>query len=158
MWFGKKKQRCSVNTIAGHIKNMITGVTKGYRFKMKLAYEHFPINPVIEKPLNPKTKDIGKVLVLTKFLGENIIRKVEALEGVTIQNDQEKKKDEIVVEGIDLEATSKTCTAFKNDFGFENALLRWETGALIHQSCQVRHKDIRKFLDGVYVQEVSNQV
>lgn len=115
MWFGKKKQRCTVNTVAGHIKNMITGVTKGYRYKMKLAYEHFPINPVIEKPVNPKTKDIGKVLVLTKFLGENIVRRVEALEGVTIQNDQEKKKDEIVVEGIDLEATSKTCRTLHCD-------------------------------------------
>jgi large subunit ribosomal protein L9e len=25
--------------------------------------------------------------------------------------------------------------------------------ALIHQSCAIRHKDIRKFLDGIYVSE-----
>lgn len=25
--------------------------------------------------------------------------------------------------------------------------------ALVHQSCLVKHKDIRKFLDGIYVQE-----
>ena len=127
---------------------------------MKLAYEHFPINPVIDKPINPKQKDTGKALILTKFLGENIIRRVDALEGVTIQNDQEKKKDEITVEGIDLENTSKTCKKTTR----QTRLSNWgwsglgEIGALIHQSCKVRHKDIRKFLDGVYVQDISTQV
>jgi hypothetical protein len=28
--------------------------------------------------------------------------------------------------------------------------------ALVHQSCLVRHKDIRKFLDGIYVSEKGN--
>lgn len=28
MWFAGRKQKCSVTTVASHIKNMITGVTK----------------------------------------------------------------------------------------------------------------------------------
>jgi large subunit ribosomal protein L9e len=41
-------------------------------------------------------------------------------------------KDEIQVEGTDVELVGRSC-------------------ALINQSCAVKKKDIRKFLDGVYV-------
>ena len=43
LWFSKRKERAIVTTIASHLKNMITGVTKGYKFVMKFAYAHFPI-------------------------------------------------------------------------------------------------------------------
>ena len=43
-------------------------------------------------------------------------------------------KDELIFEGTDLEAVGQSC-------------------ALIHQSCLCKKKDIRKFLDGIYVSE-----
>jgi large subunit ribosomal protein L9e len=29
------------------VSNMIVGVTRGFQYKMKLVYAHFPINPII---------------------------------------------------------------------------------------------------------------
>ena len=57
--------------------------------------------------------------------------KVNALEGVTMERDA-KNNAEILISGNDVENVSQTC-------------------ALISQSCAVKNKDIRKFLDGIYV-------
>ena len=43
MWLQKKKRNAVLGTVRSIIRNMITGVTKGYKFKMVLAYSHFPI-------------------------------------------------------------------------------------------------------------------
>ena len=56
---------------------------------------------------------------------------VEALEGVTVKRSTD-VKDEITLEGNDINNVSGTC-------------------ALIQQVCAVKRKDIRKFLDGIYV-------
>jgi large subunit ribosomal protein L9e len=43
IWLQKKKQTAVLGTVRGIINNMIRGVTSGYKFKMVLAYAHFPI-------------------------------------------------------------------------------------------------------------------
>ena len=43
MWLQKKKRNATLGSIRSRIRNMITGVTVGYKFKMILAYAHFPI-------------------------------------------------------------------------------------------------------------------
>ena len=43
MWLQKKKRNATLGTIRSRIRNMITGVTVGYKFRMVLAYSHFPI-------------------------------------------------------------------------------------------------------------------
>jgi large subunit ribosomal protein L9e len=43
MWLQKKKRNAVLGTIRSTIRNMIQGVTVGYKFKMVLAYSHFPI-------------------------------------------------------------------------------------------------------------------
>jgi large subunit ribosomal protein L9e len=43
MWLQKKKRNAVLGTIRSTIRNMFTGVTVGYKFKMVLAYSHFPI-------------------------------------------------------------------------------------------------------------------
>jgi large subunit ribosomal protein L9e len=43
MWLQKKKRNAVLGTIKSIIRNMITGVSVGYKFKMILAYAHFPI-------------------------------------------------------------------------------------------------------------------
>merc|ERR1712178_254826 len=89
-WFCKSKELSVIKTVCSHIQNMIIGVTKGFQYRMKMVYAHFPTNVQIEKS--------GQALDIVNFI-ENV---------------------------------SRTC-------------------ALIGQSCAVKKKDIRKFLDGIYV-------
>jgi large subunit ribosomal protein L9e len=44
VWHGARKHVACIRTITSHIENMITGVTKGFEYKMRFVYAHFPIN------------------------------------------------------------------------------------------------------------------
>lgn len=124
-WFGSRKTMAAIRTAISHVTNLITGVTKGYRYKMRFVYAHFPINASIGGD--------KKNIEIRNFLGEKKVRKVELLDGVTITR-SEKVKDEVILEGNDIELVSRSA-------------------ALINQKCHVKKKDIRKFLDGIYVSE-----
>lgn len=84
-----KKLRAMVGTAEAHIKNMIKGVSMGYRYTMKIFYTHFPINITI--------KD-GEVQI-RNFLGEKGAR-VAKLAGRT---EAKIEKDEILLTGADKE-------------------------------------------------------
>lgn len=43
IWLQKKKRNASIGSIKSTIRNMFTGVSVGYKFRMVLAYSHFPI-------------------------------------------------------------------------------------------------------------------
>jgi len=129
-WFGIRKELAAVKTVCSHIENMIKGVTLGYRWKMRHVYAHFPINTAISE---------GNTCVdIRNFLGEKFTRQVRMLPGVTCIASKD-VKDELVLEGNDIELVSRSA-------------------ALIQQSTTVKKKDIRKFLDGIYVSERGNVV
>jgi len=92
---------------------------------MRFVYAHFPINVIVEKG--------GKTVEVRNFLGERRVRVVEMLEGVTAKL-SESTKDEIILTGNDIELVS-------------------QSAANLQQSTTVKNKDIRKFLDGLYVSE-----
>ena len=48
-WFGIRKELAAIRTVCSHIENMIKGVTKGFRYKMRAVYAHFPINVSIQE-------------------------------------------------------------------------------------------------------------
>lgn len=52
MWFGTRLQLATIRTLTTHIENMIIGVTKGYCYRMRFAYAHFPINVQVRRILN----------------------------------------------------------------------------------------------------------
>jgi len=60
-WFGTRKMKASIRTAVSHVSNLIKGVTKGFRYKMRLVYAHFPINSSINGP--------GNVIEIRNFLG-----------------------------------------------------------------------------------------
>lgn len=109
---------------------MVSGVTKGFQYKMRAVYAHFPINCV--------TTENNSVIEIRNFLGEKYIRRVKMANGVTVINSP-KQKDELIIEGNSLEDVSSSA-------------------ALIQQSTTVKNKDIRKFLDGLYVSEKTTVV
>lgn len=123
LWFANRKQLACVRTICSHIENMIIGVTRGFIYKMRFVYSHFPINVSIA----------GDVVEIRNFLGERRVRKIKLLDGVKYFRSDD-VKDEIHLSGIDITKVSLTC-------------------AQIQQATSIRHKDLRKFLDGIYVSE-----
>ena len=67
-WFGTRKSMAAIRTAISHVNNLITGVTKGYRYKMRFVYAHFPINASIGS---------GKDNIeIRNFLGEKKVRGV----------------------------------------------------------------------------------
>mmetsp|Transcript_29775 Transcript_29775/g.70761 ORF Transcript_29775/g.70761 Transcript_29775/m.70761 type:complete len:196 (-) Transcript_29775:127-714(-) len=125
-WFGTKKELAAVRTVISHISNMIVGVSSGYEYKMKFVYAHFPINVDCKKSEGSKIKDI---IEIRNYLGEKVTRKVNMMDGCEV--DRTKEKDEIVVIGNSRENVGTSVSK-------------------IQQICQVKHKDIRKYLDGIY--------
>ncbi|KIW01411.1 uncharacterized protein PV09_07175 [Verruconis gallopava] len=129
---GNRKNVATLRTVRTIINNMIIGVTKGFKYKMRYVYAHFPINVNIEK-----NKETGLYEVeIRNFIGEKIVRKVTMHPGVDVEPSKN-QKDEIQLTGISLENVS-------------------QSAADIQQICRVRNKDIRKFLDGIYVSERGN--
>lgn len=46
---GQRKNVATLRTVRSIINNLIIGVTKGFKYKMRYVYAHFPINVNIEK-------------------------------------------------------------------------------------------------------------
>ena len=123
LWFAHRKQLACVRTVCSHIENMIVGVQRGFLYKMRFVYSHFPINVSLS----------GNTVEIRNFLGERRVRKVELLPGVKYVRTAD-VKDQIELSGIDIANVSLTA-------------------AKIQQLTNVRKKDLRKFLDGIYVSE-----
>ena len=46
---GARKNVATLRTVKTIINNLIIGITKGFKYKMRYVYAHFPINVNIEK-------------------------------------------------------------------------------------------------------------
>lgn len=115
IWHGGRKHVACLRTIKSAVENMITGVTKGFLYKMKLVYAHFPINAIPGPD--------GASLQIRNFLGEKFVRECTMLEGVKVSLSE--VKDEIIIQGNDIEKVS-------------------QSAASITDKCRVKNKDIRK--------------
>ena len=73
---------------------MITGVTKGYTYKLKIVFSHFPIT----------VKTQNKSILIENFTGERKPRKVEILGDVKVKIEP----DDVILTGINLEDVSQT--------------------------------------------------
>jgi len=129
---GSRKNIATLRTVKTLINNLIIGVTRGFKYKMRYVYAHFPINVNLEKSNESGLFEIE----IRNFLGEKIVRKLTLHEGVDIEASKN-QKDEIQLSGNSLENVS-------------------QSAADIQQICRVKNKDIRKFLDGIYVSEKGN--
>ena len=90
LWFGKRKQLACIRTICSHIENMCNGVMKGYTYKMRFVYSHFPINVEIRN-----------------YLGEKLVRRVKLCDGVEYVRTAD-VKDQIELTGNDINVVSLT--------------------------------------------------
>jgi large subunit ribosomal protein L6 len=90
----KKKDNVIVNTVLSLLNNMVTGVSKGYTYRLKVVYAHFPISV--------KTK--GDEVHVENFVGERSPRvaKIVGACKVTIEG------DDIIVKGVSVEDVGQT--------------------------------------------------
>jgi len=90
----RREQLAMLGTFESHLKNMITGVSKGYEYKMKTVYSHFPI----------QVKTEGNQVLIANFLGEKKTRKanIRGNSKVTIKGDQ------VIINGINREDVGQT--------------------------------------------------
>ncbi|KAK5108601.1 hypothetical protein LTR62_008177 [Meristemomyces frigidus] len=129
---GARKNVATLRTVRTIINNMIIGVTKGFKYKMRYVYAHFPINVNMEK-----NKETGLWEVeIRNYLGEKTIRHITMQPGVDVEATKN-VKDQLELTGNSLENVS-------------------QSAADIQQVCRAKNKDIRKFLDGLYVSERGN--
>ncbi len=93
-YFAKRRLKALTHTIAAHIRNMIIGVTKGYRYKLKIIYAHFPVTVKVE----------GDKVIIENFLGEKAPRIAKIVGNVKVRVE----KRDVIVEGVDIEEVGQT--------------------------------------------------
>lgn len=98
---------------------------QGYRYKMRLVYNHFPINTVINKAQD--------VLEIQNFLGGKKSHFIHMPPGSKVWRSPD-VKDELNFDGIDNAQISLAA-------------------ARTNQACKIGKKDERKFLDGIFVSQ-----
>lgn len=94
--WARKREVALVGTALAHVRNMIRGVTKGYVYKLRIVYAHFPVTV--------KVQEKEKKLTIENFTGEKtprIIRIVGAAKVKVVG-------DEVHVQGNNLGDVSQT--------------------------------------------------
>ncbi|MEM2004873.1 MAG: 50S ribosomal protein L6 [Zestosphaera sp.] len=116
--FARRRDVAQVYAVSAHIRNMVIGVTKGYRYWLRVVYSHFPINVKVD----------GDKVLIENFIGERSPRVARIMGNAKVKV----QKNDIIVEGIDLEEVS-------------------QTAANIEQATRIRGLDRRVFADGIYI-------
>ncbi|HID17149.1 TPA: 50S ribosomal protein L6 [Candidatus Bathyarchaeota archaeon] len=92
----KTRDVAMVGTAASSIKNLIKGVTKGFTYKLKIVYSHFPITVKVDNE--------RKRVFIENFMGEKSPRTAKIVGNVKI----EVKGDDVIVQGLNLKEVSQT--------------------------------------------------
>jgi large subunit ribosomal protein L6 len=116
----RKREVGMLGTAVAHVRNMIKGVTHGYKYDLRTVYAHFPVTVKVDEK--------AKVLKIENFTGEKTPRYARILPGAKVIV----KGEDISVEGVDLKSVS-------------------QTAANIQDSTRIKEKDLRVFLDGIYI-------
>ncbi|MBR9705522.1 50S ribosomal protein L6 [Candidatus Pacearchaeota archaeon] len=93
-----KNKKKMFGTMKAHIKNMITGLSEKFKYKLEVANVHFPMNVSLDKEAN--------ILVVKNFLGERKDRRIKLVDGVEVKID----KNVIEIIGSDIEKAGQ-CAA-----------------------------------------------
>ena len=102
----RKKEAALVGTVRSHIQNMIKGVTKGFTYKMKIVFSHFPITVKIH----------GKTFTINNFTGERSPRNAKIMGNTKVIING----DDVIIQGIDLEDVSQTAANIQNSTKIRN--------------------------------------
>jgi large subunit ribosomal protein L6 len=90
----KKKDNVIINTVMSIVNSMVTGVTRGFTYKLKVVYAHFPITVKIK----------GDKVHVENFVGERSPRVSQIVGDCKVSTEG----DDIVVKGVSLEDVGQT--------------------------------------------------
>ncbi len=96
----RKKETALVGTIGSHIQNMIIGVQKGFTYKLKIVFSHFPIS----------VKVMERAVAIENFTGERNPRIAKIMGDVKVVP----KGEDVIVQGINIEDVSQTALNIEN--------------------------------------------
>ncbi len=90
----RRREKALLGTWRAHLTNMVTGVSLGFRYSLKIIYSHFPM----------KVSQRGNRIVIDNFLGEKAPRFAPVQGDVDVRI----KGDAITIEGSDREHVGQT--------------------------------------------------
>ena len=90
----KKKDIVSSNTASSLLRNIITGVTKGYTYKLKVVFAHFPVTVKVK----------GRTVSVENFVGERSARVTKIVGDCKVSVEG----DDVIVKGVSLEDVGQT--------------------------------------------------
>jgi large subunit ribosomal protein L6 len=102
----KRKDRVVVNTVLSILENMIKGVTKGFTYRLKIVYAHFPISVKIK----------GNTVLIENFIGERSPREAKIVGETKVSVEGE----DVVVKGVSLEDVGQTAANIENATRIKN--------------------------------------
>lgn len=90
----RKQEMAEFNTIASEIRTAVEGAEKGFEYRLKIVYAHFPIKVQVK----------GNEVIIENFLGERYPRKARIMgkAKVSISGDQ------VTVSSVDVEEAGQT--------------------------------------------------
>ena len=100
--WARKREVALVGTALAHVRNMVRGVTKGYTYKLKIVYAHFPVTV--------KVQDKDRKLTIENFTGEKTPRTVRIVGSAKVKV----VSDEVHVQGSRLQDVSQTAANIQN--------------------------------------------
>lgn len=92
--FPKKADKSMIGTTKAHIQNMLTGVTEGFTYRMKIVFAHFPMT----------VKPQGDVVTIDNFIGERHPRTSKIVGDAKVSV----KGDEVIITGVNKEDVGQT--------------------------------------------------
>ncbi|MDR0900942.1 MAG: 50S ribosomal protein L6 [Methanobrevibacter sp.] len=92
--FPKRKDKSMIGTTRSHISNMITGVTEGFTYNMKIVFAHFPMTVKVN----------GDKVNIDNFLGERHPRSAKIVGTAKVNV----KGDEVTITGVNKEDVGQT--------------------------------------------------
>jgi large subunit ribosomal protein L6 len=90
----RRKNRSIINTARSLVANAVRGVTKGYEYKLKVIYAHFPVTVKVQ----------GKKVVVENFYGERSPRVAEIIGDTKA----EVQGEDIILKGVSIQDVGQT--------------------------------------------------
>ncbi|MED5267968.1 MAG: 50S ribosomal protein L6 [Candidatus Thermoplasmatota archaeon] len=118
----RREHKALSGTWAAHLRNMIRGIDKGFEYRLKAVYSHFPMTLKVD----------GNIMTITNLFGEKVPRTANLPWTPGEVQVRVENKVDVIVTGADREKVG-------------------QTAANIERSCKIRKRDRRVFQDGIYI-------